>query len=36
VRPIAAHDVARAMVQAALHAKPGVHVLSSAQMQPRR
>jgi hypothetical protein len=34
VRPIAAVDVARAMVQAALAASPGVHVVRSAQMQP--
>jgi uncharacterized protein YbjT (DUF2867 family) len=34
VRPIAAGDVARAMLRAALHSAPGVHVLRSAQMQP--
>lgn len=34
VRPIRADDVARAMLNAALHARPGVSFLSSAQMQP--
>ncbi|WP_330835491.1 NAD(P)H-binding protein [Piscinibacter sp.] len=33
VRPIAAGDVARAMVQGALEAKPGVRMLSSGDMQ---
>lgn len=35
VRPIAAADVARAMLRAAADASPGVHLLSSAQMQAR-
>jgi uncharacterized protein YbjT (DUF2867 family) len=35
VRPIAAGDVARAMLRAALEGPPGVTVLSSGQMQPR-
>jgi uncharacterized protein YbjT (DUF2867 family) len=35
VRPIAADDVARAMVRAALAAKPGVTILGSGEMQPR-
>jgi len=34
VRPIAADDVARAMLQAALDSPPGIHFLPSAQMQP--
>ncbi|HUG23494.1 NAD(P)H-binding protein [Piscinibacter sp.] len=33
VRPIGAGDVAHAMLDAALHARPGVSVVSSAQMQ---
>ena len=36
VRPIAAGDVARAMLRAALEAKPSVTVLRSGEMQPRR
>jgi uncharacterized protein YbjT (DUF2867 family) len=36
VRPIAAADVARALVQAALDSGPGVRILSSAAMQPPR
>ena len=34
VRPIAAADVARAMLRAALGSPPGIHFLRSAQMQP--
>ena len=34
VRPIAADDVARAMLRAALSSPPGIHFLRSAQMQP--
>ena len=34
VRPIAAGDVARAMLRAALDSPPGTHFLRSAQMQP--
>jgi uncharacterized protein YbjT (DUF2867 family) len=34
VRPIAAGDVARAMLRAALDSPPGIHFLRSAQMQP--
>jgi uncharacterized protein YbjT (DUF2867 family) len=33
VRPIAAEDVARAMLDAALKAEPGVHVIRSGRMQ---
>jgi uncharacterized protein YbjT (DUF2867 family) len=33
VRPIAAEDVARAMLQAAENAKPGTRIVSSAEMQ---
>lgn len=33
VRPIEARTVARALLQATLEARPGVHVLSSAQLQ---
>ena len=36
VRPIAAADVARAMLRAALEAKPSVTVLRSGEMQPSR
>jgi len=36
VRPIDAAVVARALVQATLAARPGVHILSSAQMQSMR
>jgi len=36
VRPIAAVDVARAMLNAALASSPGTHVLRSAEMQPAR
>jgi len=35
VRPIAAADVARALVAAAQQLQPGVHILNSAHMQPR-
>jgi uncharacterized protein YbjT (DUF2867 family) len=36
VRPIRADDVARAMIRAALAAKPGVTILGSGEMQPPR
>ena len=36
VRPIKADDVARAMIRAALAAKPGVTFLGSGEMQPPR
>jgi uncharacterized protein YbjT (DUF2867 family) len=36
IRPIQARDVAAALLAATLDAKPGVHVLSSAAMQPER
>ncbi|RQP25334.1 NAD(P)H-binding protein [Piscinibacter terrae] len=36
MRPIAAQDVARAMLDAALSANPGVHVLRSAVMQAKK
>ena len=36
VRPIDAAVVARALVQATLAARPGVHILSSAAMQSMR
>ncbi len=36
VRPIDAHDIAHALLRGTLGAAPGVHVLSSGQMQPSR
>jgi len=36
VRPIEAERVAQALLDALLHAHPGVHILSSAQMQSAR